>query len=78
MVTCDIDFVLVYIFNLLIKTYLLILIKYLNNESKVKIKSLGQKCFTNKIIKLLLLWNFYYIKALFLNIPGQCYIKTGY
>jgi hypothetical protein len=39
--TCDIDFVLVYIFNLLINAYLLILIKYLNNESRVKIKSLG-------------------------------------
>ena len=37
---------------------------------------MGQKCFANEIIKLLQLWDFYCIKALFLNIPGQCSIKT--
>jgi hypothetical protein len=37
---------------------------------------MGQKCFANEIIKLLLLWDFYCIKALFLNILGQCSIKT--
>ena len=43
-----------YVYNLLIKIYLsLIFIKYLINKSRVKIKFLGQKCFTNEIIKLL-------------------------
>jgi hypothetical protein len=54
LITYDINFVYVNIFNLLIKTYLsLILIKYLINESIVKIKLLRQKCSIHKITKLL-------------------------
>jgi len=49
-----IDFFYINIFDLLIKTYLsLIFIKYFINKSKIKIKSLKQKYFTKKIIKLL-------------------------
>ena len=60
----DINFIYVKIFNLLINIFLsLIFIKYFIDESKVKIKSLGQKYFVKKIIKLLQLCNSYCIKA---------------
>jgi hypothetical protein len=54
LVTHDIDFIHVNIFNFLIKTYLsLIFMKYLINKSRVNIKSLEQKYFAKEIIKLL-------------------------
>jgi hypothetical protein len=75
----DINFVYVNIFKLLINIFLfLIFIKYFIDESKVKIKSLGQKYFVKKIIKLLQLCNSYCIKALFLNVLNQCSIKIEY
>jgi len=65
LVTRDIDFVHVNIFNLLTKACLsLILIKYLINEFRVKIKFLGLKLFCREnhkiviIIELLLHQNF--------------------
>jgi hypothetical protein len=62
--------------NLLIKVYLfLIFIKYLINESRVKIK-LWKKYFSNEIMKLLQLKDSYCIIILFLNVYGQCSIKT--
>ena len=67
--------VCVYI-NLLIKVYLfLIFIKYLINESRVKIK-LWKKYFSNEIMKLLQLKDSYCIIILFLNVYGKCSIKT--
>jgi hypothetical protein len=54
LVIYGIDFFYINIFDLLIKIYLsLIFIKYFINKSKIKIKSLKQKYFTKKIIKLL-------------------------
>jgi hypothetical protein len=48
----DIDFIYVKAYLLLIKFFFIFNINlYLTNESIVKIKSLGKKCFTKKFIK---------------------------
>ena len=50
LVICDIDFIHINIYNLLLKTYLsLIFIKYFINEYRVKIKFLEQKYFAKEI-----------------------------
>jgi hypothetical protein len=69
--SCKIYLLLINIFIFNIYLYLI------NKYFKVEIKFMRQKCFVEKIIKLLWLWDFYYIKTLFLNVHGQYYIKLN-
>jgi len=76
LVICGIDFVHVYIFNLLINAYLsLIFIKYLINESRVKIKFLEKNIFCKENYTVVIIMRFLLHQTI---IPGQCYIKTGH